>query len=471
MSTQTNNNTTNTKRVEVKLPAVPFTHEALNIPWAENRNLKGKNIIKRTATVLGYLEIQNKQGLWLNYKSNLTPPQPITKGIDEGGRIFTGVNFSSQDYLALASHPGVKKAGIDTITEYGVHSAGSPAAFGRTKYTLQLATELANFLGFKHGLLYSTGWLAGYGVISGLVRPYDHIIIDRLAHNCLMEGSFMATRNVHFMEHLNNQNCEEKILAIRKKNPEAGIMVVTEGLFSMDSDTPNLKELQAITKKHDCIMLLDIAHDFGCLGDTGRGQMEVQGLEDKSNIIIIGAGSKVLATNLGYIATDSPAVIEYLKVFSTAQMFTNAVSPIQAGVGLKTLEIVKSDEGKQRRKVLMENVLYLRKKLIDNGFTVYGVPSPVVPLVIGNEYIMRITARILMENGVIVNPVEFPAVPRGTARYRLQIMASHTKEQIDDFVDKVVACQEKAKEIMVQLQKDQQAAQAAQAAVQAQPKL
>ena len=102
---------------------------------------------------------------------------------------------------------------------------------------------MADFLGFKHGVLYSTGWLAGYGCISGLVRPYDYILVDRLAHNCLMEGCFIATRNVQIYEHLNNEAVVEKIKAIRKKNPEAGILVVTEGLFSMDSDWPNLNEL------------------------------------------------------------------------------------------------------------------------------------------------------------------------------------------------------------------------------------
>lgn len=116
----------------------------------------------------------------------------------------------------------------------------------------------------------------------------------------------------------------------------------------------------------------------------------------------------------------------------------------------------------------MDNILHLRKRLTDSGFTVYGVPSPVVPLIIGNEYLLRITARILMENGIIVNPVEFPAVPRGTARYRIQVMAAHTKEQLDDFVDKCVACQEKAKEILEEKQKEHDAAQAS---IQASPKL
>eukprot|EP01017_Pseudomicrothorax_dubius_P027902 TRINITY_DN3270_c0_g1_i1.p1 TRINITY_DN3270_c0_g1~~TRINITY_DN3270_c0_g1_i1.p1 ORF type:complete len:461 (-),score=105.90 TRINITY_DN3270_c0_g1_i1:82-1464(-) len=436
-------------------PYAPYeekmTKDVMTGAWIEYRFVKGANIFDRVRPWgQGVLDHKDK-GVWHYYKSTTTGPRPECEGMDDGGRRFGGVNFATQDYLSFGGHPLIKEECIKTIEEYGVHSGGSPAAMGRSKYYQTLCNEISEFLGTKSTILFATGWLAGYGIISALVRPYDYIVMDKLAHNCLQEGALIATRNLFVARHLDNKNFEEKLKEIREKDTENGILVVTEGLFSMDSDTPNLAELQKICKQYNATLLIDMAHDFGVMGKNGRGAWEDQGLEDKSNVIFMGAGSKTLCTNLGFVSCADENVIEYVKCFSTALMFTNAVSPVQATSALTALRLLRGEEGHQARRNVIQNATYLRERLNSFGIKTLGSPSGLVPVMIGDEKVIRILARILLDKGILANPMEFPAVPYGTARFRLQIQAGHTKAHLDHFVDTIVRGLADAKTILAKI--------------------
>lgn len=165
-------------------------------------------------------------------------------GAEDTGQRFGGVNFGSQDYLSLSSHPAIKQAAMAAIDEYGVHSAGSAAFIGNTRYSLALEREVADFVGMQHAVLFPTGWAAGFGVIKALIRPDDHVVIDGLAHSCLQEGANAATRNVHYHGHLNIASARRHLTRIRERDAENAILVVTESLFSMDSDTPDIAAMQ-----------------------------------------------------------------------------------------------------------------------------------------------------------------------------------------------------------------------------------
>lgn len=156
---------------------------------------------------------------------------------------FTGVNFGSQDYLSLAGHPAIRAAATEAASKFGVHSAGSAALMGNTGLSVELERQLADFLGYADCTVFPTGWGAGYGTIKTLVRPSDHIVIDVLAHACLREGARNATANVHTFPHLSNKAVERRLKRIREEDAETGILVVTETVFSMDSDVPDLAEL------------------------------------------------------------------------------------------------------------------------------------------------------------------------------------------------------------------------------------
>ena len=187
--------------------------------------------------------------------------------------------------------------------------------------------------------------------------------MDQLSHNCLVEGARAATKNITRFDHLSHESMLEALKEVRESDPDNAILVITEGLFSMDSDTPDINKTQQACKKYNAFMMLDCAHDFGCMGENGRGMWEVQNLKDRSNVIMIGTGSKCLSTNIGFAACDDPKVIEYLKIESSTYKYTNALTPIQAATSLSNLRILNSELGKQKRRRVLENYKYLRTKL------------------------------------------------------------------------------------------------------------
>ncbi|EBV3600164.1 pyridoxal phosphate-dependent aminotransferase family protein, partial [Salmonella enterica subsp. enterica serovar Virchow] len=296
---------------------------------------------------------------------------------DSGAQI-SGVNFASQDYLSLSSHPAVKEAAIKAVHEYGVHSAGSAALLGNTRDSLRLEKAISDFTHGHEIVLYPTGWSAGFAAIQGIVRPTDHVVMDVLSHSCLQEGARASTQNIHFHGHLNVDGLEKRLKRIRSVDKENGILVVTESLFSMHSDTPNIAALRAVCDEYNAQLLVDCAHDFGCIGEDGLGHLGLQNVLDQVDVII-GSFSKTFASNGGFIAVKSKAVAEYLKYFSATQTFSNALSPVQASVVLTALEIIRSDEGKQRRRNLMNNILYMRSEMAKVGLEALGDPSAIVP--------------------------------------------------------------------------------------------
>lgn len=358
---------------------------------------------------------------------------PTIEAHSRDGRRIDGVNFASQDYLSLASHPLIAEAACATIRDLGVHSAGSGALMGNTAVSIRLEQAIAAFLGMRDCILFPIGWAAGYGIVKTLITTTDHIIIDVLAHACLQEGARNATPNVHAFPHLSTAAVERRLQRIRATDPQAGILVVTETLFSMDSDVPDIQALQALCHRHDATLVVDVAHDLGSFGPTGRGHLEVQGMLGKVDLVM-GSFSKSFASNGGFVATNHPALKQALRYSCGPFTFTNALSPVQAAVVLKAIDIIDSPEGAMRRDRLMANIMRMRNGLQARGFTILGEPSAIVPVVLGPNALSRLITRHALAHGAVVNLVEYPAVSRNTCRWRIQVMADHTAEQIDSFI-------------------------------------
>jgi glycine C-acetyltransferase len=257
--------------------------------------------------------------------------------------------------------------------------------------------------------------------------------MDMLAHSCLQEGAHAATNNVHLFRHLDNAYCRNVLAKIRAKDAQNGILVVTEGLFSMDSDTPDLRTLQALCHEYNATLVVDVAHDLGCLGKDGRGHIGMQNMLGEVDVVM-GSFSKTFASNGGFVACNSRAVKEYLRFYSAPATFSNALSPAQAATILRAFEMVESVEGRVLRLELLANVISLRRELEQAGLDYYGDPSAIVCVKMGSEGLARLVSRRLPELGLIANLVEFPAVPKGAARIRMQVMASHTEKNITDAV-------------------------------------
>jgi glycine C-acetyltransferase len=407
--------------------------EALTGSMRDFRELQGVNLIDRVEPFYRWQDLRRQHGLWPYSKSTEEAPLAVCTAKDDTGARFQGVNFASQDYLGLSSHPDIKETAKAVIDEYGVHSAGSSALAGNTKYSLQLEAVISDFLSLEHTVLYPTGWAAGYGVIKGLVRPDDHIVMDGLAHACLQEGAYSATSNVHLHGHLSLKSARRHLQRIRARDAAAGILVVTESLFSMDSDTPDLEALQELCHEFEATLLVDVAHDLGCIGEDGRGYISMQKMQGKIDIVM-GSFSKTFASNGGFVSCNSPALRQYLKFYGSSATFSNALSPVQAATVTKAFNIVRSPMGRDLRRLLMQRVRYLRKGLTDAGLDVMGNPSAIVPVVVGDEALARMIARRLPALGVVANLVEFPAVAKGNARFRFQAMPAHSLQHLDDLV-------------------------------------
>jgi 7-keto-8-aminopelargonate synthetase-like enzyme len=393
----------------------------------------GTDLLKRTHGFFEWQNLRRQNGLWPFSRATEGGPDTVCWAQDDRGNKMRGINFASQDYLSLSSHSAIKTTAKETIDRCGVHSAGSPALVGNTSSSVALERKLADFLRMEEVVLYPTGWAAGFGVIKGLVRSADHVVMDMLSHSCLQEGASAATNNVHMFRHLDTEYCRNILTKIRAKDKENGILVVTEGLFSMDSDTPDLSALQALCHEFNATLVVDVAHDLGSLGEDGRGHIGMQNMLGKIDLIM-GSFSKTFASNGGFVACRSRAVKEYLRFYSAPATFSNALSPVQAATVLKAFEIVESLEGQALRSAMMANVLKLRHKLREAGLDYYGDPSAIVCVKMGSEGLARLVSRRLPELGLVANLVEFPAVPKGAARIRMQVMANHSEQNIADAV-------------------------------------
>jgi len=409
---------------------------ALTGSMRDYRYPKGSDLEGRVAGFFKWQNLRRQHGLWPFSRSTEESPSTVCAARDDAGGKIHGVNFASQDYLSMSTNPVIKKVAQDVIEEFGVHSAGSAALLGNTHHSVLLERKIADFLGMPEAILFPTGWAAGYGIIKGLVRSTDHIVMDALAHTCLQEGASAATRNIYLFRHNMVGECRKWLEKIRAKDQENGIMVVIESLYSMDSDVPDLAAMQALCDEFDATLMVDVAHDLGNLGDDGRGHIGMQGMLGKVDLVM-GSFSKTFGSNGGFVACRSREVKEYLRFFSPPCTFSNALSPMQAATVLKAFEIIESVEGAELRNKLMTNVLSLRRQLVEAGFEVYGEPSAIVCVKMGSEGLARLVSRRLPEVGLIANLVEFPAVPKGQARFRMQVMANHTPQNIRDAVQRL----------------------------------
>lgn len=387
----------------------------------------------RFKPLMDWLDARYEQGLdpYSKYTSTTIAPEVTAHG--RKGDTIEGVNFASQDYLNMATHPRVIAAAKEAMDQYGVHSAGSSALMGNTKASIELEHKIAEFTGYHDCTLFPTGWSAGYGVVRTLTGPEDHVVIDILAHACLHEGARAATKNVHVFPHLSNDGLRRRLKRIREKDAKNAITVVTESTFSMDSDVPNLPELQEICHAFDATLVVDCAHDLGAIGERGLGYLEKQNFVGGPDILM-GSFSKTFASNGGFVASNSKSLKLGIRYTCGPQTFSNAMSPVNATTVAECFEIVQSEEGTRLRADLMRNIETMRSLLEANNFEILGQKSAIVPVILGDNSVSRRITRDVLGSGGIVNLIEYPAVSRNTCRWRLQIMAKHTNEQIAGFV-------------------------------------
>jgi len=393
------------------------------------RQPRGPDLMRRAQPLDEWCALRARHGVWPYNRRLEGAPTPLSTVEGDGLVAARGINFASQDYLSLASHPEVLAAAMAALAECGPHSAGSAVLLGNSRYSGALEGVLGELLRCRHVVLFPTGWGAAFGAVTALVHGADHVLIDQLAHASLRQGAMAATRNVTPFRHLDCDHVRELLAGIRAADSQGAILVVTEGLFSMDADSPDLPLLQYLCHEYGATLLVDVAHDLGAMGPGGGGVIGAQGMLGKIDLVM-GAFSKTFASNGGFVACGSACVRRQLQLFAGPHMFSNALSPVQAATILACLRIVAGQEGETLRAALMRNAVELRALLKQEGMRCIGAPSPIVPLWTGTEAACRIAGMLLAREQVFVNPMEFPGVPLGAARLRLQLMAQHTPAQI-----------------------------------------
>lgn len=391
---------------------------------------QGQFFSDRYADLASDVARASKLGLWQYFRTHKTNVGRSVVVQDEAGRTYSGVNGASQDYLGLSNEERVVQGAVSALNQYGAHSAGSAPMGGRTELANSVEAKLMRATGLQHICLFPTGWAAGYGIIKGMVRPFDHVVIDALGHNCLQHGAFASTQNVHQFIHNDLASLEKRLDRIRRREPRAAILIVTEALFSMDSDGPNFQALLALKKKYECMLLLDVAHDFGCLGPSGTGLLA----ETASYIdvdYVIGSFSKTFASIGGFMASNDLSGVRAVQGFSGSYTFSNYLIPAQLGAINAALDIVFSAEGDDLRAKLIRNTERLRSLLLSEGIQTMGLPSAMTIVLAGSEARARLAYRSILQSGIVLNCIEFPAVRRGEARFRVQLSPKHTAEEID----------------------------------------
>jgi 7-keto-8-aminopelargonate synthetase-like enzyme len=396
----------------------------------------GTDLLERNQPIWSWVQERLAAGVFPYARALMDPPGTATTLQDGVGRVASGLNFASQDYLSLSRHPEVVDAAVRAAHDFGVHSAGSGMLSGNTRQSLALQQALADLVQTPHVLLFPSGWGAAFGAISGLVRPYDHVVIDLLAHASLQQGAAAATPQVHRHAHLDVDAARATVAEIRATDTRNAILVVTEGLFSMDSDVGRVADMLAMCREYGAALMVDVAHDLGAFGPGGTGVPGAQGVLGQVDIVM-GAFSKTFACNGGFVATGSMAATTAMTGYAGPFTFSNALSPIQAAVVTETVRLVRSAEGDERRARLTRGATRLRDDLARHGIDCLGEPSAIVPVPLGSEVVARVASGLLAERGVLANLAEFPAVAAGTARFRMQVMADHSDQEIDTAADVV----------------------------------
>ena len=426
-------------------PAAP---DPLAGSWRDFLTEPGADLAAKTAALTAWTDARVRFG-GFPFALRLTgAPGPVVaiRGLD--GTVQSGLNFSSHDYLGLASHPEITHAACVAIARYGVHSAGSAALAGTFECGEELEGLLAEHLAMPCITLHPSGWAAGYGAVRALVRATDHVVIDRLASNGLQEGAGAATPQVRRFRHLDCRHARKKLAAIRARDRANGILVITESLFAVDAGVPDLMGLQTLCREFGALLLVDVSHDLGCLGPGGTGLLGRQGLHGKADIVV-GSFAKTFASNGGFVATHRRDVREYLRYFSPPHAFSSAPSPVQIAVVLAALRLVRSAEGDRRRSGLLAAANALRGGLAARGATVLGVAAPLVPVLVGREAVARVAVKLAAEAGVLMNLIEAPLVPRPAARLRLVVTSNHEPAACEAAAHQVADAIHRARELCI----------------------
>jgi len=365
------------------------------------------------------------------FRTLQSPAAPVVE-MEGADRIMLGSN----NYLGLTADPRVMQGARDALERYGTGLTGSRLLNGTLDLHLELEREIAEWMGTEDALVFTTGHQTNVGTLGTILAPGDTVIADSGDHASILDGCLLSRAKLRPFRH-NRLDKLEKMLD-RADEDGGGVLVVVDGVFSMEGDVAPLPQIADLCRAHGARLMVDEAHGAGVLGARGAGTAELFGVEDRVDLRM-GTFSKSLASCGGFIA-GSHEVIDFLRITSRAFLFTAAAVPAAVGAALAALRIVRSEDGPPLFARVLENASYLNRGLHDLGFHVVDpqplpdgstVVTPIVPVVVGDDWKAVLLWRALYDAGVFVNVALHPAVPPAGALLRTSVMATHERATLD----------------------------------------
>jgi 8-amino-7-oxononanoate synthase len=385
----------------------------------------------RTHERLEQLKAAREQDLLPYFREVEGEPGPV---VEMEGR--ERITLGSNNYLGLTTHPSVKQGARDALERYGTGLTGSRFMNGTTPLHLELEREISDWMGSEDALVFTTGYQANVGCIATLLEPGDTVICDSGDHASIMDAALMSRARIRPCGH-NRMDKLRKMLE-RAANDGGGVMVVVDGVFSMEGDLAPLPEVLALCREHGARLMVDEAHGVGVLGANGTGACEAYGVADEVDLRM-GTFSKSLASCGGFIAGPAE-VIDFLRVQSRAFMFTASAVPAAVGATLAALRVIRSGEGRGLLAKVLDNARYLQAGLAELGFDVGGptrmpdgseLLAPIIPVLVGDDWRAVLFWKSLFDEGVYANVALYPAVAPGGALLRTSVMATHERHHLD----------------------------------------
>src|ERR1700736_912630 len=358
------------------------------------------------------------------YEPELLASADARTQIRYDGRPQRVINLCSYNYLGLANHPDVIAAAHQALKTHGMGACGAPMLSGMTDLHRELERRVAKFLGREDAMLFNSGFGGALGTISALLRKSDVAILDNRSHLSLRDGAVLSRCRAEKFEH----NDPESLEAALKRQQGRRRLVIIEGIYSMDGDFGNLKELIAVAKSHDASVFVDEAHSMLSCGQNGRGAAEKFEVEDQISLVY-GTFSKAFGALGGFVA-GSMAAVQYLRYYAHPYVYSCALPPVVVAAIIKALEI--GTQQPELREELWENADYFHAQLRGLGIDTGNSTTYIMPIVIGERERMYRLCHELRRRGLWVAPVDYPAVPLNRVCFRACVTAKHTRADLDE---------------------------------------
>lgn len=336
--------------------------------------------------------------------------------------------LSSYDYLGLIGHKAIEKAAIEAIHKFGTSSGGVRLLTGTNKLHLELEKELALFMGTDAALTFSSGYHANLAILSSLLDSKDLALIDSKIHQSTLDACKLAGLPYRRFEH-NNPNSLEKLL---KRHNSGRVLVISEGMFSMDGDICKLKEIVELKKKYGAFLMIDEAHSLGVLGENGKGVASHFNISPKEVDIFTGSLSKAIPASGGFVAGSKELII-FLQHSSSPYIFSAALGPAATASARMALKVLKMEPEKHEK--LRANTNFFRSELQKLGYDTGLSSTPIIPVILGTDEAALSFSRKLFDHGILATPVVFPAVPKRQSRLRLCITAAQERSFLQEVVE------------------------------------